>query len=79
MMTKSHLADLDRRHLIHPVTNFRAHEQRGVTILQSGKGSWLEDIHGKRLLDAFAGLWCVNVGYGQQSIVQAAMERWRNS
>ncbi len=75
MMTKSHLADLDRRHLIHPVTNFRAHESKGVTILQSGKGSWLEDIHGNRLLDAFAGLWCVNVGYGQQSIVDAAMEQ----
>lgn len=74
-MTKSHLADLDRRHLIHPVTNFRAHEHKGVTILQSGEGSWLEDINGNRLLDAFAGLWCVNVGYGQQSIVQAAMEQ----
>ncbi len=74
-MTKSHLADLDRRHLIHPVTNFRAHEQKGVTILQSGEGSWLEDSNGNRLLDGFAGLWCVNVGYGQQSVVQAAMEQ----
>lgn len=74
-MANSHFATLDRRHLIHPVTNFRAHERKGVTILQSGEGAWLHDIDGNRLLDAFAGLWCVNVGYGQQSVVAAAMEQ----
>lgn len=72
-MSKSRLMELDRNHLIHPVINFRAHEKRGVTVLESGSGAWLQDIDGNKLLDAFAGLWCVNVGYGQQSIVDAAM------
>jgi len=63
---------LDRAHLVHPVMNWRAHEQRGATVLQSGRGAWLRDADGRELLDAFAGLWCVNVGYGQQSIVEAA-------
>ncbi len=71
-MSFDKLTAWDRQHLIHPVTNFRAHERRGATILESGNGSWLRDIHGNEVLDAFAGLWCVNVGYGQQSVVDAA-------
>jgi 4-aminobutyrate--pyruvate transaminase len=71
------LAALDRAHLIHPVSAWRRHEQRGPTVLSSGQGSWLTDDHGNRLLDAFAGLWCVNVGYGQESVVQAAMAQMR--
>jgi len=74
-MQNTSLLDLDRQHLIHPVTNFRAHEKRGPTILTEGKGVWLRDADGRELLDAFAGLWCVNTGYGQQSIVDVAMEQ----
>src|SRR5437773_9080204 len=38
----------------------------------------LTDMEGRRLLDAFAGLWCVNAGYGQESIVEAAAEQMRS-
>jgi adenosylmethionine-8-amino-7-oxononanoate aminotransferase len=69
------LIDLDRAHLIHPVTNFRAHEKKGVTVLESGRGAWLRDAAGNELLDAFSGLWCVNVGYGQESITRVAAEQ----
>lgn len=68
---------IDRAHLIHPVASWRTHEQRGPTVLTSGRGAWLTDAHGNELLDAFAGLWCVNVGYGQESVVQAAAEQMR--
>ena len=74
-MHASTLIALDRDHLIHPLVNYRAHEQRGVTILESGKGAYLRDAQGNELLDAFSGLWCVNVGYGQASIVNAAAEQ----
>ncbi|GAB3626803.1 putative aminotransferase [Pandoraea terrae] len=74
-MSNKALIDADRRHLIHPVVSYRAHEQRGVTVLESGKGAYLRDADGNVLLDAFAGLWCVNVGYGQESIVRAAAEQ----
>ena len=69
--------DMDRDHLIHPVTSFKGHEARGATLLRSGKGMWLTDVDGRTLLDAFAGLWCVNAGYGQESIVEAAAEQMR--
>jgi len=71
------LQDLDRDHLIHPVSAYRAHEARGVTVLESGRGMYLTDADGRELLDAFAGLWCVNVGYGQESIVEAAAAQMR--
>jgi adenosylmethionine-8-amino-7-oxononanoate aminotransferase len=71
------LTSLDRAHLIHPVVDYRSHEQRGATILVSGHGAYLTDAQGNQLLDAFSGLWCVNVGYGQESIVRAATEQMR--
>lgn len=71
------LLDIDRDHLIHPVTSFRGHEAHGALLLESGKGMWLKDVDGRELLDAFAGLWCVNVGYGQDSIVEAAADQMR--
>jgi len=71
------LVELDRAHLIHPVASLRGHEAHGARILSSGDGMWLTDIDGRRVLDAFAGLWCVNVGYGQESIVEAAAAQMR--
>lgn len=76
-MSISTLIEADRKHLIHPVVNYRAHEARGVTILDSAHGSFVRDADGNELLDAFAGLWCVNVGYGQQSIIDAATEQMK--
>ncbi|WP_067738683.1 aspartate aminotransferase family protein [Novosphingobium naphthalenivorans] len=71
------LIEIDRDHLIHPVASFRGHEKHGARVLASGDGMWLTDIDGKRVLDAFAGLWCVNVGYGQDSVVAAAADQMR--
>jgi putrescine aminotransferase len=69
------LVESDRDHLIHPVTSWSQHEKRGVNILESGHGAYLRDAQGQILLDGFSGLWCVNVGYGHQSIVDAAAEQ----
>lgn len=71
------LAALDRAHLVHPVTAWRQHEARGPMVLSQARGAWLTDARGHELLDAFAGLWCVNVGYGQDSVVQAAAAQMR--
>lgn len=67
------LTDLDSKYLVHPVSNFRDHQEKGVKILTSGNGAWLTAADGNTYLDAFAGLWCVNIGYGQQRVVDAAV------
>jgi len=76
-MLSNSLIEKDRAHYFHPVVPIRTHEKRGVTIMQSGKGVFLTDAEGNELLDGFAGLWCVNAGYGHESIVEAAAEQMR--
>src|SRR3954470_10213855 len=68
----------DAAHHLHPFTNHVDMHQSGTQVLVEGKGIWLQDDKGKRLMDGLAGLWCVNVGYGRQEIVDAVtrqMER----
>jgi 4-aminobutyrate--pyruvate transaminase len=76
-LDRAELAALDRAHLVHPVCAWRQHEARGPLLLTGARGAWLTDGQGHELLDAFAGLWCVNVGYGQESVVQAATAQLR--
>jgi adenosylmethionine-8-amino-7-oxononanoate aminotransferase len=76
-LDRAELAALDRAHLVHPVSAWRQHEARGPLLLTGARGAWLTDGQGHELLDAFAGLWCVNVGYGQESVVQAATAQLR--
>lgn len=42
-----------------------------------GKGAWFSDVEGNDYLDGVSGLWCLNVGHGQEEIVQAAAEQMR--
>ncbi|MCB8840354.1 aspartate aminotransferase family protein [Aurantimonas sp. VKM B-3413] len=76
-MLANSLVELDRQHLIHPLSSFRGHEQGGLRVLRSAKGATLTDSEGNQLLDGFAGLWCVNAGYGHESVVEAAAEQMR--
>ncbi len=67
------LAAWDRENLLHPATH-TAQFARGEVphrIVTGGDGSFIEDRDGVRLLDGFAGLYCVNVGYGRSKIVDA--------
>lgn len=76
MLTNS-LAELDRQHLVHPVSSFRGHEARGVRVLRSASGATVTDAEGRQLIDGFAGLWCVNAGYGHESVIEAAATQMR--
>lgn len=76
-MLSNSLIELDRQHLIHPVSSFRGHEARGVRVLSSARGATVTDAGGRELIDGFAGLWCVNAGYGQESVVEAAAAQMR--
>ena len=76
MLTNS-LVELDRQHLVHPVSSFEGHEARGVRVLTSAKGARVRDAEGRELIDGFAGLWCVNAGYGHESVVEAAAKQMR--
>lgn len=76
-MLSNSLIELDRAHWVHPVASYRGHEKAGVRVLRSAKGATITDATGHQLIDGFAGLWCVNVGYGYDSIVEAAANQMR--
>jgi acetylornithine/succinyldiaminopimelate/putrescine aminotransferase len=42
-----------------------------------GEGAYVFDISGKRYLDGIGGLWCVNMGYGREEIIQAMVDQAR--
>jgi len=64
--------DLDSAHFLHPFTNHKELHSKGATIIEKADGIYLWDSDGNRILDGMAGLWCVNVGYGRQELVDAA-------
>jgi putrescine aminotransferase len=59
-------------HHLHPFTNPNDLKQKPPRIIESAQGVYLTDSDGNELLDMMAGLWCVNMGYGQQSLIDAA-------
>ena len=66
------LQALDARHHMHPFTHGAELAAKGARIITRAEGCWLTDSEGHRILDGMAGLWCVNIGYGRQELVDAA-------
>ncbi|KKB38844.1 aspartate aminotransferase family protein [Bacillus thermotolerans] len=72
---KQKLIQKDQDHLWHAMSR---HVEGGQpTIADSGKGGWFTDTEGKRYFDGVSGLWCLNLGHGQEEIVEAAAEQMR--
>ncbi len=67
----------DAAHFLHPFTDFQALAQKGARIITRADGIYLWDSDGQQILDAMSGLWCVNVGYGQTALVDAAAKQMR--
>src|SRR5512144_654134 len=69
---------LAKEHLWMHFTRMGGYRDAEVPIIVRGDGCYLEDTHGKRYLDALAGLFCVNVGYSHgEEMGQAALEQMR--
>jgi len=62
------LTEKDTSYFFHPFTALKSHESTGGKIIVEGKGSTLTDSEGNKFLDAMAGLWCVNLGYGNTEL-----------
>lgn len=71
------IEDLDRENVFHPFTSPKQHLETGPRIMVGGKGIRLTDNRGREYVDALAGLWCVNVGYGRDEIADAIAEQAR--
>ena len=69
------LAQLDHRHLWHPFTQMRDWLRREPTVIVSGKGATLRDIHGNTFLDANASIWTNLHGHNHPKINSALSQQ----
>jgi putrescine aminotransferase len=68
----------DHRHYMHPFTDHRElGEKGGSRIITRADGVYIYDSEGNKILDGMAGLWCVNLGYGREELVEAAAAQMR--
>ncbi|HJO96526.1 MAG: aminotransferase [Rhodospirillales bacterium] len=72
------LEEMDRQSIVHPNTDLKAYASGALgdpQIMETGHGIHIVDSQGQDLIDAFAGLYCVNVGYGRTEIAEAIYEQ----
>ena len=69
--------ELDLNYLWHGNLQHQDLRSRPPLEIVRGEGCWVWDSSGRRYLDAMAGLWCVNIGYGRQAIAEAVAEQMR--
>ncbi|QFT58346.1 Omega-amino acid--pyruvate aminotransferase [Sulfitobacter sp. THAF37] len=66
------LQALDAAHHMHPFTTNAELAEKGARVITRASGIYLTDSDGNEILDAMAGLWCVNLGYGRPEMGQVA-------
>ncbi|MCK0137985.1 aspartate aminotransferase family protein [Aliiroseovarius sp. F47248L] len=71
------LQAIDAAHHMHPFTTDDELKKKGVRVITSAEGVWLTDSEGERILDAMAGLWCMNIGYGRSEMADVAARQIR--
>lgn len=68
------ISEMDRASVLHPFTqlhDFATGKAGNPTIVDGGKGIRIRDAEGREYIDGFAGLYCVNVGYGREEVAEA--------
>ncbi len=75
MRTTKEWQAADAAHFLHPFTDFKSLAAKGTRVITRGDNIYLWDSDDRKILDAMSGLWCVNVGYGRQELIDAATEQ----
>ena len=68
---------LDAAHHLHPFTDTKQIREVGTRVITKAEGVWLTDSDGNQFLDAMAGLWCVNIGYGRGELADVSARQMR--
>jgi putrescine---pyruvate transaminase len=71
----SDVQQLDSAHYYHPFTDHASLAKKGARVITKAEGIYIWDSEGKQIFDGMSGLWCVNVGYGRQELINAATEQ----
>jgi adenosylmethionine-8-amino-7-oxononanoate aminotransferase len=66
----------DLGNVLHPIIQHKTLETKQM-VVTGGEGSTIFEADGTGYLDAMAGLWCVNIGYGRSELAEVAAEQMR--
>ena len=78
-MSETSLRSIDRNHHLGAQVDYgEVWEDGGSLVIERGEGCYVIDEAGKRYLDAMAGLWCVNIGYGREAMAETAARQVRD-
>ena len=70
------IIEKDKKHLWHHIVQHSVFESQDPIIFVEGDGARIKDINGKEYLDgASGGVWCVNVGYGRESMARVIYDQ----
>tara|TARA_R110002096_G_scaffold12990_5_gene46267 strand:- start:46722 stop:48113 length:1392 start_codon:yes stop_codon:yes gene_type:complete len=69
------LQALDAAHHLHPFTDGAVLNAKGARVITAADGVTLTDSDGRTMLDAMAGLWCVNIGYGRKELAEVGYQQ----
>jgi adenosylmethionine-8-amino-7-oxononanoate aminotransferase len=64
----------DLKNVLHPIVQHKLLEAKQM-VVTSAHGSTIYDADGTAYLDAMAGLWCVNIGYGRGELADVAADQ----
>lgn len=79
------ISQQDRGAVLHPFTqlkDFASGKAGDPTIIETAKGITITDATGREYIDGFAGLYCMNVGYGRTEVAEAISSKptsWRTT
>ncbi|WP_109465353.1 aspartate aminotransferase family protein [Albibacillus kandeliae] len=76
-MPTEELQRIDAAHHMHPFTTGDELSAKGARVITRAKGVYLTDSEGIEILDAMAGLWCVNIGYGRDELADVAARQMK--
>ncbi|MEM8857120.1 MAG: aminotransferase [Chloroflexota bacterium] len=75
MATLTKTSQMSVESLWHPLKQHKHIKDAPPPVVVKGEGAILTDENGNEWLDAIAGIWCVNVGYGRQELAQVAHDQ----
>ena len=69
-----HIREIDSANHLHPFTTHHDLRKKGPRVITHAEGVYIHDSEGNKILDGMAGLWCVQVGYGNEELARVAYD-----
>ncbi len=72
------IRDWDGENVLHPWENSTYAHDKSRTFVERAEGIYVYSEDGKRFLDGPGGMWCVQIGYGREEMIEAIADQTRN-